>query len=234
MQSEAVTTSVMQAGGRFPVVFLHVADPIASGLVSSLAHPGGRLTGLTNTTPTLAAKWLQLLREAVPDLRRAAMMFNPDTAAQRGAVFLEPFLAAGRTLGVATSSAEVRSPADIDAALASLAEAPGGGFVAVPDPFLASNSTRIVEQAAKLRLPAIYPYRYYAAQGGLISYGVDNVELFRQSGDYVDRLLRGATPAELPIQLPTRFRMTVNTKAAQSLGLKLPATFIAQADEVIE
>jgi len=234
VQSEAVTASVMQAGGRFPVVFLHVADPIASGLVSSLAHPGGRLTGLTNTTPTLVAKWLQLLREAVPGLRRAAMMFNPDTAAQRGTVFLEPFLTAGRTLGVATSSAEVRSPADIEAALASLAEAPGGGFVAVPDPFLASNSTRIVEQAAKLRLPAIYPYRYYAAQGGLISYGVDNVELFRQSGDYVDRLLRGATPAELPIQQPTRFRMTVNTKAAQSLGLKLPATFIAQADEVIE
>jgi putative tryptophan/tyrosine transport system substrate-binding protein len=234
VQSEAVTASVMQAGGRFAVVFVHVADPVGSGLVGGLARPEGRLTGLTNTTPTLAAKWLQLLRDAAPGVRRVAMLFNPETAAQRGAVFLDPFLAAGRTLGIATRAAEVRSPSDIDNSLAALAASPGGGFVAVPDPFLASNSTRIVEQAARLRLPAVYPYRYYAAQGGLISYGVDNVALFRQSADYVDRLLRGATPADLPIQQPTRFRMTVNLKAARGLGLELPPTFVAEADEVIE
>ena len=234
VQSEAVTASVMQAGGRFAVVFVHVADPVGSGLVGGLARPEGRLTGLTNTTPTLAAKWLQLLREAAPGVTHAAMLFNPDTAAQRGAVFLDPFLAAGRTLGVATSPAPVHSPGEIDAALATLTGSPGGGFVAIPDPFLAGNSTRIVELAARLRLPAIYPYRYYAAQGGLISYGVDNVELFRQSADYVDRLFRGATPADLPIQQPTRFRMTVNLKAARGLGLQLPPTFVAEADEVIE
>jgi putative tryptophan/tyrosine transport system substrate-binding protein len=133
-----------------------------------------------------------------------------------------------------SSSAEVRSPPEIDAALASLAASPGGGFVAAPDPFLAGNSDRIVEQAAKLHLPAVYPYRYYAAKGGLISYGVDNVELYRQSADYVDRLLRGATPADLPIQQPTRFRMIINLKASRGLGLTLPPTFVAEADEVIE
>jgi putative ABC transport system substrate-binding protein len=234
VQSEAVTASLIQAGGRFPVVFVHVADPVGSGLVGGLARPEGRLTGLTNTTPTLAAKWLQLLREAAPGLARAAMLFNPETAAQRGAIFLEPFLAAGRTLGISTAPAEVRSSSDIESALAALAAAPGGGFVAVPDPFLAGNSMRIVELAAKLRLPAIYPYRYYAAQGGLISYGVDNVELFRQSADYIDRLLSGALPADLPIQQPTRFRMTVNLKAARGLGLELSPTFVAEADEVIE
>ena len=234
VQSEAVTSSLMEAGGKFPVVFVHVADPIGSGLVGGLARPEGRLTGLTNTTPTLAAKWLQLLRDAAPGIKRVVMLFNPETAALRGAVFLDPFLAAGRTLGVATSPAEVRSPPEIDAALASLAASPGGGFVAVPDPFLAGNSDRIVEQAAKLRLPAVYPYRYYAAKGGLISYGVDNVELFRQSADYVDRLLRGATPADLPIQQPTHFRMIVNLKAARGLDLTLPPTLVAEADEVIE
>jgi putative ABC transport system substrate-binding protein len=234
VQSEAVTASLMAAGGKFAVVFVHVADPVGSGLVGGLARPEGRLTGLTNTTPTLAAKWLQLLRDAVPGIKSAVMLFNPETAALRGAVFLDPFLAAGRALGVATSAAEVRSPPEIDAALASLAASPDSGFVAVPDPFLAGNSDRIVEQAAKLRLPAVYPYRYYAAKGGLISYGVDNVELFRQSADYVDRLLRGATPGDLPIQQPTRFRMTVNLKAAHGLGLMLPPTFVAEADEVIE
>jgi len=234
VQSEAVTASLMRAGGRFPVVFVHVADPVGSGLVGGLARPEGRLTGLTNTTPTLAAKWLQLLRDAAPGTKRAAMLFNPETAALRGAVFLDPFLAAGRTVGVATSAAEVRSPPDIDAALGSLAASPGAGFVAVPDAFLAGNSDRIVEQAAKLHLPAVYPYRYYAAKGGLISYGVDNVELFRQSADYIDRLLRGATPGDLPIQQPTRFRMTINIKAARGLGLTLPPTLLAEADEVIE
>ena len=234
VQSEAVTVSLMQAGGRFPVVFVHVADPVGSGLVGGLARPEGRLTGLTNTTPTLAAKWLQLLRDAAPGIKHAAMLFNPETAALRGAVFLDPFLAAGRAVGVTTSAAEVRSPSDIDAALASLAASPGAGFVAVPDAFLAGNSDRIVEQAAKLHLPAVYPYRYYAAKGGLISYGVDNVELFRQSADYIDRLLRGATPGDLPIQQPTRFRMTVNMKTARALGLTLPPTLLAEADEVIE
>jgi putative ABC transport system substrate-binding protein len=234
VQSEAVTADVMRAGGRFSVVFVHVADPVGSGLVGGLARPEGKLTGLTNTTPTLAAKWLQLLRDAAPSVTHVAMLFNPETAAQRGAVFLDPFLAAGRTLGIATKAAEVRSPSDIDNSLAALAASPGGGFVAIPDPFLAGNSTRIVEQAARLRLPAVYPYRYYAAQGGLISYGVDNVELFRQSAEYVDRLLRGATPADLPIQQPTRFRMTVNLKAARGLGLELSPTFVAEADEVIE
>jgi putative ABC transport system substrate-binding protein len=166
VQSEPVTASLMQAGGRFPVVFVHVSDPVRSGLVGGLARPEGRLTGLTNTTPTIAEKWLQILRGAAPSTKRAAMLFNPETAALRGAVFLEPFLAAGHTVGIATSSAEVRSPPDIDAALATLAASPGGAFVAAPDPFLASNSARIVEQAAKLHLPAVYPYRYYAAQGG--------------------------------------------------------------------
>lgn len=234
VQSEPMTASLMQAGGKFPVVFVHVSDPVRSGLVAGIARPEGRLTGITNTTPTIAGKWLQLLREAAPGTKRAVMLFNPETAALRGAVFLEPFLAAGRATGVATSSAEVRSPSDIDAVLASLAASPNGAFVAAPDPFLASNSTRIVELAAKLRLPAVYPYRYYAAQGGMISYGVDNVELYRQSADYVDRLLRGATPADLPIQQPTRFRMTVNLKTARGLGLELPATLVAEADEVIE
>jgi putative ABC transport system substrate-binding protein len=162
------------------------------------------------------------------------MLVNPDTQPDRGAVFLRPFDAAARTLRVTTVPGEVLDLHGVEATLRGLAVQPGGGVVVIPDAFFASNSARIVALVRELRLPAIFPYRYYVAQGGLLCYGVDNVALFRQAAPYVDRILRGAKPSDLPVQQPTRFNLVVNLKTASALGLTLPPTLLARADEVIQ
>jgi ABC-type uncharacterized transport system substrate-binding protein len=200
----------------------------------NLAHPGGNITGITNIEPSLGGKWLQLLKDAAPALKRAAMLVNPETQPDRGDIFLHPFEAAAAALGAQTVRGEVHDLAGIEAVMRELAARPDGGVVVIPDAFFASNSKQIVALAASLRLPAAYPYRYYAAQGGLLSYGVNNVDLFRQAAPYVDRILRGARPADLPIQQPTRFQLVVNLKTARALGLTAPQSLLARADEVIE
>jgi putative ABC transport system substrate-binding protein len=217
-----------------PIVFLHVADPVIYGFVSNLARPEGNVTGITNIVPSIGSKWLQLLKEIAPALTRAALLVNPETQPDRGAIFLNPFEGAARSLGVTSVKSEVHDVQGIETLMAGLAMEPGGGVVVIPDAFFASHSTQIVALAERFRLPAVYPYRYYVAQGGLLSYGVNNADLFRQAAPYVDRILRGAKPSDLPVQQPTRFQLVINMKTAKALNLTVPQSLQASADEVIE
>jgi len=233
-QSATVIESLLSRTRTVPIVFVHVADPVASGLVSSLSRPGGNVTGITNIEPLIGGKWLQLLKEIAPDITRAALLVNPDTQPDRGEIFLRPFEAAARSLNIAPANGVVRDLQGIEAVMTDLAATPGSAIVVIPDAFFASHSAQIVALAERFRLPAAYPYRYYVAQGGLLCYGVNNVDLFRQAAPYIDRILRGATPADLPVQQPTRFDLVVNRKTAAALGLTVPPSLLGRADEVIE
>jgi len=233
-QSTAVVEALLSTTQTIPIVFVHVADPVVSGFVSNLARPGGNITGITNIEPSIGGKWLQLLKEIAPAVTRSALLVNPDTQPDRGVMFLNPFEAAARSLGVTSVNGEVHDLQGIEAVMAGLATEPRGGVVVIGDAFFASHSTQIVALAERFRLPAVYPYRYYVAQGGLLSYGVNNVDLFRQAAPYVDRILRGAKPADLPVQQPTRFELVINMKTAKALSLTVPPSLLAGADEVIE
>ncbi len=231
-QSVAVVEALASATAT-PIVFLHVADPLGSGFVSTLARPGRNITGVTNIEPSIGGKWLQLLKEIAPAVSRSALLVNPDTQADRGAIFLDPFKAAARSLGVTPANGEVHDLHGIEAVMAGLTTEPRGGVIVTPDAFFAGHSTQIIALAERFRLPAVYPYRYYVAQGGLLCYGVNNVDLFRQAAPYVDRILRGTKPADLPVQQPTRFEMVINLKTAKALGLTIPQSMLVRADEVI-
>jgi len=233
-QSVPVIEALMSATHAVPIIFVHVADPVVSGLVSNLARPEGNVTGITNIVPSIGAKWLQLLKEMAPAVTRAALLINPDTQPDRGAVFLRPFEAAAPSLGVTSVKGEVHDLVGIEALMASLAGEPRGGVVVIPDAFFASHSTQIVALARRFSLPAVYPYRYYVAEGGLLSYGVNNVELFRLAAPYIDRIFRGAKPSDLPIQQPTRFDLVINMKTAKALELTVPQALQASAGEIIE
>ena len=233
-QSATVIEALRSATGTIPIVFLHVADPAVYGFVSNLARPEGNVTGITNIVPSIGAKWLQLLKEIAPAVTRPTMLVNPDTQPDRGAIFLAPFQGAARSLGLTPIKGEVHDLDGIETSMAGLAKEPGGGVVVIPDAFFASHSTQIVALAERFRLPAVYPYRYYAAQGGLLSYGVNNVDLFLQAAPYIDRLLKNAKPSDLPVQQPTRFQLVINMKTAKALNLSVPPSLQATADEVIE
>jgi putative ABC transport system substrate-binding protein len=233
-QSTAVVEALLSMTTTTPIVFVHVPDPVSSGFVSSLARPGGNVTGITNIEPSIGGKWLQLLKETAPAVTRVALLVNPETQPDRGAVFLNSFEAAARSLNVMMVKGEVHDLHGIEAVMAGLASGRRGGVIVTPDAFFASNSSKLVALAERFRLPAVYPYRYYVAQGGLLCYGVNNVDLFRQAASYVDRILRGAKPADLPVQQPTRFDLIVNTKTAKALGLTIPQPLLARADEVIQ
>jgi putative ABC transport system substrate-binding protein len=233
-QSAAVVEALLSMTRSIPIVFLHVADPVIYGFVSNLARPEGNVTGITNIVPSIGSKWLQLLKEIAPALTRAALLVNPETQPDRGAIFLDPFEDAARSLGVTSVKSKVHDVKGIETLMAGLATEPGGGVVVIPDAFFASHSTQIVALAERFRLPAVYPYRYYVAQGGLLSYRVNNVDLFRQAAPYVDRILRGAKPSDLPVEQPTRFQLVINMKTANALNLTVPQSLQASADEVIE
>ncbi len=214
-----------------PVVFVLVSDPVENGFVASLSRPGRNVTGFSNLVESIAGKWVQTLRELVPRLKRAALLFNPDTA-PASPRFLQSFETTSRSLGLMPIAAPVRSPADIDAAISALGKEPDGGLVVMSDQFLTLHRERIVALVAKNRIPAIYPFRYYVASGGLMSYGVSTVHLYRQAASYVDRILRGEKPGVLPVQEPTAFELVINGKTARELGIEIPPTLIA--NEVIE
>jgi putative ABC transport system substrate-binding protein len=233
-QSAAVIEALRAATSVTPIVFVHVADPAVYGFVSNLARPEGNITGISNIVPSIGAKWLQLLKDMAPAVTRPTMLVNPDTQPDRGAIFLAPFQSAARSLGLTPVTGEVRDLATIEMSMAGLAKEPGGGVVVIPDAFFASHSTQIVALADRFRLPAVYPYRYYAAQGGLLSYGVNNVDLFVQVAPYIDRILKGANPSDLPVQQPARFQLVINMKTAKALNLSVPPSLQATADEVIE
>ena len=215
-----------------PVVFVSVGDPVGSGFVESLGRPGGNLTGFTAFEPEMGGKWLEHLKEVAPALTRAMVLLHPDIAANFE--FYRAAQAAGTALKINVDAVDVRGAADIQRAVSALAGEPHAGVLVLPNPASASHRDLIIGLASRLRLPAIYPFRYYALDGGLISYGPDTLDLFRRAAGYVDRILKGDPPASLPVQTPVKFELVINLKTAKALGLDVPPTLLARADEVIE
>jgi putative tryptophan/tyrosine transport system substrate-binding protein len=220
-----------KATRTIPVVMI-AADPVGLGLVASLARPGGNVTGLSYFNEAIIAKRLQFLKELVPGLARLAVLRNPILAAH--ATFWQEAEVAARTLGVALQPLEVRGPEDFEAAFAAATRGNAQALVAFDDPLTVAYRPRIVALAASSRLPAMYGFREFPDEGGLMSYGANFVDLFRRAATYVDKILKGAKPADLPIEQPTKFELVINRKTANALGLTVPPTLLAQADEVIE
>ena len=216
-----------------PIVFTNLADPVGTGLVRSLARPGGNATGFTGFEYSLAGKWLEMLKEIAPAVMRVAVLFNPETApfAQQYLSFIET---SAPTFGVTANAASIGSISEIEAAIEAQARASGGGLIVLPDTFTFSNRALLIALAARHRLPAIYPTRGQAIDGGLLSYGPDTVDLYRRAAGYVDRILKGEKPGDLPVQAPTKYELVINLKTAKALGLEVPPTLLARAEEVIE
>jgi putative ABC transport system substrate-binding protein len=232
--SSVAVAALQRENPSVPIVFTAISDPVGSGFVQSLTRPGGNATGFTNFVPTMAAKWLEVLKEIAPQVRHAALLFNPQTAPYVSEYYRGPFEAAAPAFGVRARAAIVREMPEIEAAMAALAREPGGGLVVPPDNFSYVHRSMIFALAARYRLPAVYPFRFMAREGGLVSYGVDLGETFPRAAEYIDRILGGAKPADLPVQAPTKFELAINLKVANALGLTVPPTLLVIADEVIE
>jgi putative tryptophan/tyrosine transport system substrate-binding protein len=217
-----------------PIVFVGVSDPVGGGLVASIARPGGNTTGFTNFEPSLTGKWLELLKEIAPGIVRVAVIFNPKTAPGGGSFFLGPFEQVARSFAVEPIAAPVADATQIESALAASWREPGGGLIVMPDAFTTVHRKAIIALAAQHRFPAIYPYRYEVVDGGLMSYGVDTVDLLRRAASYIDRILKGEKASDLAVQAPVKFELVINLKTAKVLGLTVPPTLLARADEVIE
>jgi ABC-type uncharacterized transport system substrate-binding protein len=228
-----VTAAVLRQTRTVPVVFVVVSDPVGSGFVESLARPGRNATGFINVESSLVTKWVELLKEIAPQMSRVAMMFNPDTAAYAG-YYMRPFETAARSLGIEPSGAPVRDEREIESAIAAMARNPNSGLVVMTDIFTGNHRATINRLTLRHKVPAINANTVFTREGGLITYGVDNNDLFKRAADYVDRILRGSNPADLPVQVPTKFELAVNLKIAKALGLVVPPTLLARADEVIE
>jgi putative ABC transport system substrate-binding protein len=228
-----VATAPIQRETRtIPIVFASVSDPVASGIVTRLDRPSGNITGIALFEATLGGKWLELLSEIAPGLKRAAIMFNPDTAAV--STYMPSFEMAARSLKVVATIAPVRNDVEIETAITALGREPGGGFVVMPDIFTVAQRSEIVSAAARNNVPAVYPVSELVRDGGLLSYGVDRVDLFRRAATYVDRILRGEKPGDLPVQFPVKYEMVVNRRTATALGLSIPPSILLRADEIIE
>jgi len=227
------TTALLQQTRTIPIVFAIVADPIGSGFVASFARPGGNVTGFIFTEPTMAGKWLELLKQIAPRIARVAMLFNP-VSAPYADYWLNPFKAAATSFAVEAISAPVRDRSELETVIAAQAREPNGGLIAMPDSFLEVNRVEITSLAARYRLPAVYPFRLFAEVGGLLSYGVDRTDNFRRAATYVDRIFKGENPAELPVQAPIKFELVVNLKTAKAIALDVPLHLQQLADEIIE
>jgi putative ABC transport system substrate-binding protein len=227
-----VIVALQRETRTIPIVFTGVGDPVASGIVSRLNGPGGNITGFASNEASLGGKWLELLSEIAPGLKRAAIMFNPETSG--GSIFMHSLETAARSLKVVAGIAPVHSDAEIETAIVALGREPGGGLVAMPDTFMTAHRAAIILAAARNNVPAVYRFPFIARDGGLLSYGPDVVDTWRGAATYVDRILRGEKPGDLPVQLPTKFEMVVNRKAATALGLAIPPSILLRADEVIE
>jgi putative ABC transport system substrate-binding protein len=226
------TVAVQQETRTIPIVFAPVGDPVAGGIVRRLDRPSGNITGFGGLEASLGGKYLELLSEIAPGLKRAAIMFNPATTP--ASTFMPSFDTAARSLKVAPIIAPVHSDVEIEMVIIALGREPGGGLVVMPDIFTTVHRAPIILAAARNNVPAVYSVSAFARDGGLLSYGVDQVDIFRRAASYVDRILRGAKPADLPVQLPTKFEMVVNLKTAKALGLTVPPSILLRADEVIE
>jgi putative ABC transport system substrate-binding protein len=229
-----VTAALQRETRTIPIVFAIVSDPVGEGFVASLSRPGGNITGFHNSEASIGGKWLELLKQVAPGVRRAAMIFNPDTAPGHGKYYMPDFEASGRSLKVEPIAAAVRSVADLEKVITDLGRQPDSGFVAMADFFLFINRETAISLAARNKVPAVYPWRDVVLAGGLLSYGPDLEDIVRRAAPYVDRILKGEKPAELPVQVPTKFEVAINVKTAKALGLEVPASILVSADQVIE
>ena len=225
-----VTAALQRETRTIPIVFAEVSDPVGAGFVASLPRPGGNLTGFINLEATMGVSGLSCLR----GIKRAAAMFNPETAAGGGSYFLPSFEAAARALKVEPIIAIVHSDSEIETVITSLGQQPGSGLVVMPNSFVVGHRAHIILLAAQNNVPAVYFINLFGREGGLLSYGPDDRDIFRRAAPYVDRILRGAKPAELPVQLPVKFEMVLNARTAKALGLTVPQSILLRADEVIE
>jgi putative ABC transport system substrate-binding protein len=230
--STPATVALQRETRTIPIVFAGVGDPVASGIVPRLDRPSGNVTGFATNEATLSGKWLELLSEIAPGLKRAAIIFNPDAAPV--SAFVLSFETAALSLKVAPIIVPVHSDAEIEAAIIALGREPGGGLVVFPSAFMVGHRAPIILAAARNNVPAVYTQAAFARDGGLLSYGADQLDTRRGAATYVDRILRGAKPAELPVQLPTKFEMAVNLKTAKALGLAVPPSILLRATEVID
>ena len=216
-----------------PIVFVLVSDPIGSGFAASLAHPSKNITGFTGNDPAIGGKWMELLKEIAPRTARVALLFNPTTAPQLK-FYMPSIKATASSVAVEVSAAPVHAKEEIEGVIAAQARTPGGGLIVIPDAFNDANRELIIALAARYRIPTIFNNPLCSELGGLISYGTDFAELFRQAAEYIDRVLKGVKPGDLPIQLPTKYELVVNLKSAKALGLTVPKSVLSLADKVIE
>jgi putative tryptophan/tyrosine transport system substrate-binding protein len=233
-QSTPVAAALMQATRTIPIVFVAVSDPIGSAFVASMARPGGNITGFTVLQASIAGKYLEILKEMVPQLARAAIMYNPNSVPDGGKFFSRPFIESATKLKVRPITAEVHDQSEIENAVMKLGRESGSGLILVPDNFMSVHRDLIISLTAQFRIPAVYPYRYFAEAGGLVSYGVDAIDQFRRASEYVSRILRGAKPADLPVQAPTKFELVINLRTAKAFGIVIPRILLAGAEQVIE
>jgi putative ABC transport system substrate-binding protein len=222
-------TAAREATHSIPVVFALVGNPVGTGAIESLAHPGGNVTGFSAYEPGILGKWLGIVKEIAPDTKRVAILLFPEYE-----FFLHGAAAAGAALGVEITQAMCRDARAIESAIAEIGSKPPAALIVLPVPFFATNRELIFRATASRRLPAIYPFRYYAKAGGLISYGIDTIDVYRRTASYVVRILRGEKPGDLPVQAPTKYNLVINLKTAKVLGLKIPPMLLASADETIE
>jgi len=231
-QSNPGVAALRQLTSTIPIVFVSVADPVESGFVESLARPGGNITGFSNFEASMGGKWLEALKQIAPRVTRVLTLLHAETAANAG--FLRTAQSAAPSLGVTLTAASVHNASEIEAALMVFSTEVNCGLMVMPHPVTATNRELILKVTAQFRLPAVYPFRYYVKEGGLMSYGIDTVDLFRRAATYVDRILRGAKPRDLPVQAPSKFEMAINLNTAKALGLDVPLQLQQLADEVIE
>jgi putative ABC transport system substrate-binding protein len=229
-----VTIALLQETRTVPMVFVVVSDPVGDGIVASFAHPGGNATGFTNVEASLGGKWLEVLKEIAPGVARVAVMFDPKTSAGGGSYYLRLVEGAAASIAVQMIATPIQDAAEIERAMDVFSREPNGGLLVMPDVTTNTHRELIIATAARHRLPAVYPFRNFVAEGGLASYGVDIPDLYRRAATHVDRILRGAKPSELPVQAPVKFELALNLKTARALGLEVPPMLLARADEVIE
>jgi putative ABC transport system substrate-binding protein len=228
-----VVVALQQETRSIPIVFLSVTDPVGQGLVASLAHPGGNITGFAVFEISLGTKWMEVLKQIAPGLKRVAIIYNPTTAPYYP-LYLRAIEQAASSFGVEPIAVEVHDDAEIERAISTLTREPDGGLIVMPDTFNMVHRQTTIALAARHRLPAIYYFPFFARDGGLVSYGPDEFDMFRRAAGYVDRILKGPKAGDLPVQQPTNFRLVINLKTAKALGLEVPPTLLVRADEVIE
>jgi putative ABC transport system substrate-binding protein len=232
-QSTPVVAALKQATSTIPIVFAVLNDPVGQGLIASLARPGGNITGFTFIDFPITGKWLELLKGVALSVNRAAVIFNPETAPYYPA-YLRSFEAIPRSIAVELAPAPVHNEVEMETALAELARRPGGGLIAAPDPFTTTHRALLMTLAERYRLPTVYGFRQFVSEGALLSYGPDTLDIVRRSASYVDRILKGEKPADLPAQAPVKFELSINLRTAKTLGLEVPFHLQQLADEIIE